>query len=202
MWYAQAGEDRKLAEFIGWKSTGFYIDIGAWAPQTDSVTKWFYDRGWSGINVEPVPYYHALLQRERPRDVNLCVAVGAQVGSATMTVMPGTGLSTLAKENADRQDFAQELLVVSVTTLAEICRDHVPDGTQVDFLKIDVEGWEGEVVAGADWRRYRPTILVVEAVDPRVNAPTWDSWEPILLSAGYGFVEFDGLNRWYRDLSS
>jgi FkbM family methyltransferase len=179
------------------RNTGFYIDVGAWEPETHSVTKWFYDRGWHGINVEPVPYYHRLLELARPRDINLCTAVADHTGFATMTVMPGTGLSTLAEENAERDDYARESLLVPVTTLAEICRKHIPAAATVDFLKIDVEGWEDKVIAGADWRRYRPTIVVIEAVDPRGNA-SWDRWEPALLAREYTFVDFDGLNRWYR----
>jgi FkbM family methyltransferase len=201
VWYAQTGEDRKLAQLLGDKPNGFYIDVGAWEPLTDSVTKWFYDRGWSGINVEPVPYYHALLERERPRDINLCVAVSDRIGVTEMIVMPGSGLSTLVLENAQREDFVQQTLVVPVTTLAEVCRAYVPDGTAIDFLKVDVEGAEREVIAGGDWLRYRPEIVVVEAVDPRAGAPTWGAWEPMLLIASYRFIEFDGLNRWYRRLS-
>jgi FkbM family methyltransferase len=200
IWYAQTGEDRRLVELLGVRDSGFYIDLGAWEPEKDSVTQWFYDRGWCGINVEPVPYYHALLERERLRDVNLCVAVTDRVGSATMTVMPGTGLSTLAKGNADRQDHPQESLVVPTTTLAELCRAHVPSGVVIDFLKIDVEGFEGNVIAGGDWCYYRPTIVAAEAIDPR-GASTWEAWEPTLLAHGYTVLEFDGLNRWYRNLS-
>lgn len=122
IWYAQTGEDRRLVELLGARDSGFTSMLGAWEPERDSVTKWFYDRGWHGINIEPVPYYHALLERERPRDVNLCVAVTDRVASATMTVTTGTGLSTLAKENADRQDHPQESLVVPTTTVAEVCR--------------------------------------------------------------------------------
>jgi hypothetical protein len=70
----------------------------------------------------------------------------------------------------------------------------------IDFLKIDVEGLEGKVIEAGDWRSYRPTIVVVEAIDPR-GALTWEAWEPMLLAHGYTFLEFDGLNRWYRDLS-
>ena len=70
MWYAQTGEDRRLVE-LGKKPNGFYIDVGGWEPQTDSLTQWFYDRSWHGINIEPVPCYHSLLGKKRPRDINL-----------------------------------------------------------------------------------------------------------------------------------
>lgn len=76
----------------------------------------------------------------------------------------------------------------------------MPSGVVIDFLKIDVEGLEGKVIAGGDWCHYRPTMAVVEAIDPR-GASTWEAWEPTLLARGYTFLEIDGLNRWYRDFS-
>lgn len=69
--YAQNFEDIRLWRALKHVEKGLYIDVGANHPTADSVTRAFYDRGWSGINVEPVPsYYHALCQ-ERPRDTNL-----------------------------------------------------------------------------------------------------------------------------------
>ena len=68
---------------------------------------------------------------------------------------------------------------------------------EIDFLKVDVEGAERDVLAGADWRRFRPKVVLVEAVAPGTMAPSHAEWEPILLSNGYGFAFFDGLNRFY-----
>ena len=75
-----------------------------------------------------------------------------------------------------------------VTTLAEVCEQHVPDGQTIDFLKVDVEGHEREVIRGGDWSRWRPRVVLVEA-----NRP--ESWEPALLASGYLFAIFDGVNR-------
>jgi hypothetical protein len=75
----------------------------------------------------------------------------------------------------------------------------VPEGVTIDFLQLDVEGWEREVVASTDWYCYRPSIVVVEAIEPGTGAPSWRAWEASLFAAGYGFIEFDGLNRWYQN---
>ena len=74
---------------------GFYIDVGAWHPDIDSVTRAFYDRGWRGINIEPVEDFYRRLVAARRRDVNLRLAAGAAEGEAELIVVEGTGLSTL-----------------------------------------------------------------------------------------------------------
>src|SRR5262249_15308100 len=82
-----------------------------------------------------------------------------------------------------------------VLTLRELCaRNNIE---RIDFLKIDVEGAEADVLAGNDWRRYRPKIVVAEAIDPATNTPTFQQWESILLQAGYDFRLDDTLNRFY-----
>jgi hypothetical protein len=82
-----------------------------------------------------------------------------------------------------------------VTTLRTLCEQHAP--ATIDFLKIDVEGAEREVLAGGDWQRFRPKIVVLEAVAPVTMAPAWEAWEPLLTGVGYRFALFDGLNRYY-----
>jgi hypothetical protein len=82
-----------------------------------------------------------------------------------------------------------------VTTLAKLCERH--DLGSIDFLKIDVEGAEGDVLFGGDWKRFRPKVIVIEAVTPMALEPAWQDWEPFLIAQGYRFVLFDTLNRFY-----
>ena len=74
--YAQNFEDVLLWRALGGVTDGFYIDVGAAHPDIDSVTRAFYDRGWSGINIEPTPEYSLRLAAARPRDVNLRLVLG------------------------------------------------------------------------------------------------------------------------------
>ncbi len=201
--YAQNFEDVMLARALAGTEGGFYIDVGAWQPVLDSVTNHFYQAGWSGINIEPEPASFAMLAAARPRDVNLAVAVGAREEERALHVVADTGLSRLAGDEAGGDDSgglgggeSGAATAVRTTTLARICEAHV-GGRPIDFLKIDVEGWEAQVIAGADWRRWRPRIVVVEATRPNSPEPDWHGWEPMLLDAGYRFVWFDGLNRFY-----
>ena len=82
-----------------------------------------------------------------------------------------------------------------MTTLAKLCETHEL-GT-IDFLKIDVEGAEGDVLFGGDWERFRPKVVVAEAVAPMTSEPSWQDWELFLIAQRYRFVLFDTLNRFY-----
>jgi FkbM family methyltransferase len=195
--YAQNAEDVVLARVFAGQATGRYVDLGAGYPTRDSVTKHFYDLGWRGINVEPEPHLADELDRERPGDLNLRVAVGAEPGKTVLHVVEGQwGRATvdIALARQYSEDWAVRDVEVRVVTLAQLLDEHPGD---VDFLKIDVEGAERAVIEGADWSRHRPRVLVVEATEPGSPKPAHDEWEPMLLEAGYRCGLFDGLNRFY-----
>ena len=82
--------------------------------------------------------------------------------------------------------------------LASVLREHAT-GRTIDFLKVDVEGAEREVLASSDWDAFRPIVVLVEAVAAWSTTPTHDTWEHILLDAEYEFAAFDGINRFYVD---
>jgi FkbM family methyltransferase len=194
--YAQNGEDVVLARVFGARDDGFYLDVGAFTPERGSVTKHFYDMGWHGINVEPARGAFEELLRARPRDINLNVCVSDRAGSAVFYESVEPERSTLSAAIAMvAPDLSFAARTVQVRTLAEICAEHAPD--RIDFLKIDVEGHEAEVIAGADWDRWRPVVLVVEATEPGKAIPSHARWEPMLLAVEYQCALFDGLNRFY-----
>jgi FkbM family methyltransferase len=196
--FAQAGEDVLLFRALGHIADGFWVDVGAGDPEEHSVTALLSGLGWRGINIEPEPAALARLRAARPRDVTLGCAVGAAPGRAVLHRIAETGLSTLDPGIAARHaaaGLAAEPVEVEVRTLAAICDAHAPGVIHV--LKVDVEGAEAAVLAGADFTRHRPWVVLVEATEPNRPVPTHAAWEPGLLAAGYVFVWFDGLNRWY-----
>ena len=196
--HAQNFEDVILARALGNIREGFYVDVGAWDPNIETVTRHFYEKGWRGINVEPVPAYHAMLKAFPPRDINLCVAAGKENGRTAFTVIHSTGMSTLDATIATKQErhgFPHDQVEVEVRTLNGIFQQHAP--ADVHFLKVDCEGTEADVVNAFDLRRYRPWVIVIEAVDPSARVETHADWESHLIESGYRFVYFDGLNRFY-----
>lgn len=197
--YSQNLEDYHLSLAFAGQSTGTYIDIGAGHPVADNVSFWFYERGWRGIVVEPQAELLALYERLRPRDAAVRALIGRENGEAEFHVVDRLhGLSTTREDVAKKaQAFGAGYQTVRMPamTLAQLCESHGLD--KIDFLKIDVEGGEGDVLAGGDWQRYRPKVVVAEAVSPMASEPSWEDWEPFLLAQGYQFVLFDTLNRFY-----
>ncbi len=197
--YAQNGEDVLLWRALGSVVDGFYIDVGAGDPERDSVTEAFYQRGWHGINIEPLPALVSRLEEHRQRDINLLAAAGCRDGEQTLFDIPNVyGWATLdSKVAAGYRDRGLDVaeLVVRVRTLASVCAEYVT--RPIHFLKIDVEGSESGVLRGMDFRKWRPWILVIEDALPDRRSSAATSWEPTLLSQEYRFVYHDGLNRYY-----
>ncbi|WP_332855266.1 FkbM family methyltransferase, partial [Duganella sp. S19_KUP01_CR8] len=197
--YAQNYEDVLLRRALQDVAAGFYIDVGANDPELHSVTKAFYDQGWSGINVEPMPSYGPAFRAQRPRDINLNVAAGAASGSITLFDIPAVNgwASTDSEVAAAHRAHGHQVVehTVPLLTLAEICREHVHG--EVHFLKIDVEGFEGDVLRGMDFTLCRPWIVVVEAIMPNSRDSNHEAWEALVTGHGYQYAWFDGLNRYY-----
>ena len=197
--YSQNFEDVILQRVFSSVSKGCYVDVGAWHPNQDSVTKLFYDRGWCGINIEPSAKYYRLLQKFRQRDVNLNIAISGELGELNFYEIPGSGLSSLENAAAvlgKSHGFRVNSNKVLANTLTKVFEEYGSDRL-VHFLKIDVEGHEYQVVKSLDWSKHRQIVVLVEAVTADKQLPAWQDWEPVLLAADYDFVLFDGLNRFY-----
>lgn len=196
--YAQNREDVRLRRAFP-HDDGFFIDVGAADPVEHSVTKALSLRGWTGINVEPQPYYFERLKADRPRDINLNLGLSDAPGELTFFESPShRGFSTFDPAVAATwatKGIQSRTVTVPTMTLTQICQQHA--NRPIDFLKIDVEGHERAVLRGMDFARHRPVAVIVEATEQNSTATNHAAWELFLLNADYLFAAFDGLNRYY-----
>ena len=194
--YAQNFEDLLLAGILKRVERGFYVDVGANHPENDSVTRIFYDKGWSGVNIEPNPELLALLRLHRPRDTSLGVGLSSQAGRLSFRSYPDVdGHSTFARDtkgliatHAPDTRFVDS--EIEVRSLADVLREHRAEG-EIHFLKLDVEGLELEVLLGNDWRRFRPWVLCIER---NLDLARQAAIVALLVARAYKPVFFDGIN--------
>lgn len=214
LFYSQNSEDVLLARCFEGQTTGFYVDVGAEDPVEGSITKYFYDLGWHGINIEPVPEFFHRIQAERQRDINLqCVASEYDGESMSLLVAEGTGLSSLEpnRQNTLRalEKKVQSIEVKSQSLNTILAKQNIQS---IDFLKIDVEGHELAVLQGLNLKRHHPRVIVVETTLPLVHPGGWVGMKErpqaakdtadinqLITAAGYRKIYFDGLNTWWID---
>lgn len=191
--YAPNFEDVLLWRALRHVEAGFYLDVGAADPLHGSVTQAFYQRGWRGVNLEPAPALHARLCAARPADVNLALGAGAAASAAAVFYhAPDSERSGFRAEQAracraDGQPV--QLREAGLTTLAEVCAAHAEGA--IHFLNIAVNGDEAAVLAGMDWRRWRPWIVLLR------GAPAGAAPAPALAAAGYTLAYRDGQKDYY-----
>jgi len=165
--FAQEGEDMILASIFEGQGSGFFVDVGAHHPKRFSNTFHFYGRGWRGINIDATPGSMKAFRRSRPEDTNIEAAVSDRVQSMNFHVFNESALNTFDPAlAAERDGFLHFRLLrkISIETipLGDLLDRHVPEGTAIDFMSVDVEGLDLPVLASNDWERYRPTIVLAE----------------------------------------
>ena len=164
--YGGSGEDIFISKFFRDLNKGFYVDVGALHPINGSLTYLLYQRGWNGINIDMMQENLKLFNIFRKRDVNLDIAVSSSKGSINAYLFEvGSGVNTnqlkLAKKwkNKINKNFTKR--IVKKNTLNNILKNYRVI-TDFDFLNIDVEGHEFDVLKGLNLKIYRPKLISIE----------------------------------------
>jgi len=192
--YSQDGEDMILKALFEQKKgyKGFFVDVGAHHPIRYSNTNYFYKRGWKGINIEPTPSAISAFNTFRRRDINLNIGIGPEKGKLKFYCFNEPALNSFSEEVSKKIDRESEKykitkeLDIDVLTLAEVFDRHLPTNKTIDFLSIDVEGLDYQVLLSNNWEKYKPTVILVEEninVDDLKNSPIYN----FLKEKGYNF---------------
>ncbi len=165
--YSQEGEDLILERFFENKKNGFYVDVGAHHPKRFSNTYNFYKNGWRGINIDAMPDSMISFNKERPRDVNLETGVSLEKSELTYYMFNEPALNTFSKDEAKKKDGLRDFKIIAerkiqTLPLSSILKAYLPHNVQIDFLTIDVEGLDLQVLKSNDWELYRPAMVLVE----------------------------------------
>ena len=201
--FSQNGEDLVIHRLLKNKKKGFYVDIGANDPTRFNNTKYFYLRGWRGINIEPDLDCFIKLKRERLRDINLNIGIGKTNSELTFYQFKTKTLSTFSKSEAEKYRSQGYTLLakksVKVKKLSNVLRKYLK-GKKIDFMAIDTEGFDNAVLASNDWVKYRPKIICIESVRHLIKKLGRDTHlEDILVKRGYVKRLDNGLNSFYID---
>lgn len=206
--YSQKGEDLMISKYFNGKRKGFYIDIGASHPTKLSNTKFFYDRGWHGINIEPNPQRIKLFIKKRAQDINLNIGIGSKREKVLFYGFEFPALSTFSEEEANTLSRVgyklKEKMKIQTYRLEQIMQKYVK--SDIDFMTIDTEGLDMDVLESNNWKKYRPKVLCVETIDfidlltkDKGISERKENISKYLLSQGYREYSSNGLNTLYLD---
>ncbi len=196
--YSQDGEDmvlRALLEHLPKDYRGFFVDVGAHHPVRFSNTYHFYRKGWRGINIDATPGSMRPFGWARRRDINLELGIGAEKGNLTFYCFDEPALNTLSEQVAQERAAGGRYKItkkveIPVLPLQEVLQQHLPGGTQIDFLSVDVEGMDEMVLRSNDWQAFRPTFVLAEDThfDPNDGKPHASGVYAFLHEQGYEMV--------------
>lgn len=148
------------------------------------------EAGWSGINIDPLPGVKMLFDKYRPRDINLEIGVALCSDKLTYYMFTEPALNTFDEHLADSRVQDGWTLhgkkEISVLSLSEILGVHLPNGRNIDFMTIDVEGLDLDVIRSNDWHKYTPRIVVIEALDCHTVNDALSS-QPVCILKQYGY---------------
>jgi FkbM family methyltransferase len=166
--YGQDGEDLILNRLLDGQSLGFFVDVGAHHPVRFSNTYLFYQRGWRGINIDAMPGSMNKFNKVRPRDINIECGVAGKAGKLMYHRFNEPALNTFDAAEAELKNKAPyqmiETIEVAVERLDALLACYLPVGQKIDFLSVDVEGKDEEVLRSNDWSRYRPRFILAETL--------------------------------------
>ena len=147
---------------------GFFVDVGAHHPYRFSNTQHFYKNGWQGINIEPTPGAIKAFKLFRKRDINLNIGISSVKDKLMFYCFNEPALNGFSKEISEERNTSStkykiiKEVAIETYPLADVLDKYLPVNKQIDFLTIDVEGLDLQVLQSNNWAKYKPTYILVE----------------------------------------
>ena len=203
-YYSQGGEDILVSKLFGNKKDGFFVDVGAHHPKHYSNTQLLYEKGWSGINIDPNSNNMKSFRRGRKRDINLQIGISKKPGTLTYYSFSHPCFNTFSKEIADtvsKKKWVELLSKIQVPChpLRDILTKHVPKNKAIDLLNIDVEGFDMQVLQSNNWKKFHPRVIIIEdhSFDP--NEPAQAEIYSFLKERSYRLHAYTGMSLIFID---
>jgi len=191
--YSQEGEDIILTRLLGEKKEGFYIDVGAHHPKRYSNTFLFYKRGWRGINIEARPGSIKFFDKIRPRDINVEVPINSEDKILKYYMFNEPALNGFSKELTTSRIGLKDYKIIKeidlhTKTLKEVLNSNMIENQHIDFMTIDVEGLDYDVLLSNDWTKYKPSIILIEDVGFDLQSMESSKVYNYLIGKGYSLI--------------
>ena len=181
--------DLVIEGFFKNKKKGIYIDVGCRHPFISNNTYKLFKKGWEGINIDLDYTFIDSFKFHRPKDCNIQVAVSNKIGNQKMYFHhERSSINTLEETRGNR---ASEIRNIETKTLNNIIENSKFSNQLIDFVSIDVEGFELNVLKGFDFKKYKPKILTIEYIDPTMKKEEFyhQNIDNILNSEVYKFMK-------------
>ena len=192
--YSQYGEDAILRHFFAGKKNGFFVDVGAHHPTIFSNTYALYRKGWRGINIDCAPGVMTAFKKERPFDINLEIGVSAKNETLDFYIFGKPALNTFSREKArdleNRGFEIQSTVKIQTMPLKTILDNNLASSCHIDFMNIDVEGFDLLVLQSNDWSKYKPDVIAIEGDNFTVENLSQSEIYMFLYNLGYKLKAF------------
>ena len=180
-YYSQGGEDAIASHTFSYvvpTQNGFYIDIGAYHPYKHSNTYILHKAGWRGMNIDPRPGIKKLFDRYRPNDINIEAGIGSEDKQMTYYILEeDQKMNSFSKESLEKLgafESVKRTIDVPVYTLDSLLKKY-PDIKNIDYLNIDAEGFEMEILSGLNFEKLKPKVISIEQNDVFTFADVFES---------------------------
>lgn len=188
--YSQEGEDMILRRLFGEQTRGFYVDVGAHHPSRYSNTYYFYKQGWRGINIDAMPGSMRLFRKLRPRDINLEIAISDSNHVLTYYMFNDPAANSFSKGLSEKRHRKEKYRIIDEieivpSPLSEALDTYLPENVEIDFLSVDVEGMDFQVLKSNNWIKYKPKVILTESLSFSLSELSTSEIYEFLINKGY-----------------